>query len=207
MFDKYVLKRRGVYKGKKNITNVLPTLMQEFITIDKNVTLRDIFKMLYKYKNFFSVLFYQHSFKEYVDYALNTKKLKKQEYDKLNVYLSADIDKVKKGFDLYYIWYADGIKKRKSYAIDLCPLEEILDVPIVLGKGVFTDNRYSNPTEITYKSVDTQITLYDLFNCLFNEISFNGLPDEKKEMFNKLKRVVDNIGLKVKSSNIKVGGK
>lgn len=204
MFDTYVLKKNGLYKGKKNITEILPMYMQEFITIGKNVTLRDIFKMMSKHKKFFSVLFYQHYFEQYVEHALKTRKLKKQEYDKLNVYLSADIDKTEKGFDLYYIWYVDGMKKKKAYAIDLCPLEEIIDVPIVLGKGTFTDNRYSNPTEITYKSVDTQITVYDLFNCLLNEVSFNGLPDMKKKKFDELKETIGHV---IKSSDIKIGGK
>lgn len=207
MFDTYVLKKKGLYKGKKNVTDILPTLMQEYITIEKDVTFRDIFKMMYKHKRFFSILFYQHYFEQYVDFALKTKKLKKQEYDTLNVYLSADIDKTKKGFDLYYIWYVDGMEGKKPYAIDLCPLEEIIDVPIILGKGVFSDNRYSNPTEITYKYVDTQITVYDLFNCLLNELSFNGLPDKKKSMLDKLKKITNNIGSQIKSSNIKVGGK
>lgn len=190
MFDKYVLKKKGLYKGRKNVTDLLPILMQEFITVDKNVTIRDLCKMMYKHKNFFSLLFHQHYCGDYLDLILNTKKSKIKEYDILNVYLSADLDKDKKNLELYYIWYVDGIKDKTAYAIDLSPLKEIVDVPIVLGKGTLSDCRYSNPTEITYKQIDTAITLYDLINCLFNEISFNGLPKKKEEMFDKIQKIL-----------------
>ena len=190
MCDKYVLKKKGLYKGRKNVTGILPTLMQEFITVDKNVTIRDICKMMYRHKNFYSLLFFQHYCGDYIELILSTKKAKVQEYDILNVYLSANLDKNKRDLELYYLWNVDGIKNKTAYAIDLSPLAEIVDVPIVLGNGILSDCRYSNPIEMTHKQMKTSITLYDLINCLFNEISFNGLPKRKEEMFNKIQKIL-----------------
>ena len=62
----YIIKKNGLYHGDKNITKILPTCMQEFIKVDKDVTLRDIFKMLNKHKEFFSTLFFGHYCKEYI---------------------------------------------------------------------------------------------------------------------------------------------
>ena len=109
----YVLKKDGLYYGRDNITDIMPTKLQEFVKINKGVTLRDIFRMLNKNKKFFSILFKEHYCKEYIKLGLNIKSCGTNYFDTLRIYLSATIDESypnKNLTDLNYVCYVDGIK-------------------------------------------------------------------------------------------------
>lgn len=195
----YVLKKNGLYYGKDNITKQMPTKLQEFVKINKGVTLRDIFKMMNMNKKFFSELFKEHYCKEYIKYGLNIKSCGTNYFDVLRIYLSATMDTglSKDDIELNYIWYVDGIKDNQLYAIDLSHLSKIIDVPIIIGYGYFNDFVTGNKE---CKSVDSikisgQPTLYDILNCLLNEISFHGLPSHQAKFNKNLDRILKDNGI------------
>lgn len=199
----YVLKRDGLYYGRDNITDIMPTKLQEFVKINKGVTLRDIFKMLNKNKKFFSILFNEHYCKEYIKYGLKVKSCGTNYFDTLRIYLSATMDnsfpknKDSNNIDLNYIWYIDGIKDNNSYAIDLSHLSKIIDVPITIGSGYFNDFVTGNKDAKSIDSISilAQPTLYDILNCLLNEISFHGLPSHQEKFNEKLNKILQDNGI------------
>lgn len=196
----YVLKKDGLYYGRDNITDIMPTKLQEFVKINKGVTLRDIFRMLNKNKKFFSILFKEHYCKEYIKLGLNIKSCGTNYFDTLIIYLSATIDESypnKNLTDLNYVWYVDGIKDKQAYAIDLSHLSKLIDVPITIGEGCLTNFLdCSDDKSISSIKLSSQPTLYDVLNCLLNEISFHGLPKQQKEFNKKLDKIMSENNIK-----------
>lgn len=203
----YIIKKNGLYHGDKNITKVLPTCMQEFVKIDKDVTLRDIFKMLNKHKEFFSTLFFGHYCKEYIEYALKIRKNQKQSFSKLIIHISSTLDhsyKKKNLYDVSYVFYTDGIKGKVIYAIDLSDLKDIIDTPITITDGQFTDMLTADDGKaVDSIKISSEPTLYEFLNSILNEISFHGLPGDNKKMKDTLDSYMDELGMQ-KSKDVEV---
>lgn len=70
-----------------------------------------------------------------------------------------------------------------NYAIELCPMNELVDLPVVAKEDVKVQN----------KSLKLKYTLLEILDAIYWEISFFGGPDEADEMKNQLAEQVQEI--------------
>lgn len=79
----------------------------------------------------------------------------------------------------------------ETYSISMTPLNELLDVPVVFGRGTvttFIDKEYQN-----YSDNETSITMFNTINGILDDITFHGSEEGKKEVLENIKNVMDEI--------------
>lgn len=203
----YVLKKNGLFCGRADLSKALPMFLNEYVTIKKGVTLRVLFDLMSintKSKKIFNIIFNDVLCAEYLKYYTKIESCGKKYYDNISISPAVDID-----FDennsgiINHGLCVDGVKNDTKYAIDLDHLSKIIDVPIKLESGLLTDMRNNSDKNIDSSHITIEsIRLYDLLYAVLNEISFNGLPNQKDKMLKKLKRISEKAGIVIKSDKI-----
>lgn len=162
MTEELKLTKKGLIKGKKNVTQYIYSYMNERFKIEKGVTIRKL--MEFSDDEIIDYLFHHQWFKDYKEY-IKDKKMK-QFYDYILIdYTDNDYDII-------------GVKENNRYAVDTENIVEYCDTEIRLGKRIIKN----------IKENMKDIMLFDLYNALMQEISYHGSPENTEKFHEKLKK-------------------
>ena len=104
-----------------------------------------------------------------------------------------------------------GISNKEdiTYALDFVSLNNIKDYTIKLNNNFYYSDyakilKGENEKEYVKKYLgDKSFTLFEIFECIFNEISFHGGPQDKKEMLEELQDEVEELKYDFSEDSIK----
>lgn len=104
-----------------------------------------------------------------------------------------DLEEQEKPFRQYQEYYfhasllSDDVEDDITYAMDFVSIEDILDVPIILGKHFYQYSQQKRINETKTEdtidintSYELSITLFEIINAVLTEITFHGLDEEKE---------------------------
>ena len=187
MQDVFVLKKSGLFYGKQNITEIMPTMLDKQIKLVGKVTLRDIFKLLKVNENFFNLLYCTYNFVSYLEEALTLKRAKPK-LKALGICTNVNVDIAGKEYstNMYIDAYA-LTKRHERMTLTRMPIQEILDVPIVYEPGMIIVNNDF------YKYYPEIFRLDSMLRGIFSEISFYGTSKEKEEKRAEIFKIKDEV--------------
>lgn len=162
--------------------------LQDIILFENGVTFGDFLKLIFrdwmKYDLVFSSSIGQASLQDFVN-EFNKESDLPVGLETAIVYIGYDPIWVSSG-DVDLTYYLDGgnllasiivPEEQKAYPLHSFPLNRIKDLPIIIDhttKVIFEDNK----NELS-KLYFQDITVYDLLNCIFYGMSFNGTPEQR----------------------------
>ena len=101
--------------------------------------------------------------------------------------VSWSCDQYEEGLSIYPSLNGVSSKDNLSYSLDFVSLNNIKYLIVKLNKKVELFNYNKKKKEINTQNLgDKEFTLFELYHCIFNEISFNGGPQDKKERWSEL---------------------
>lgn len=183
--DILCMKKNGklILNKKRNISDISLSYLHNYLQLDKNITLRDIFKFINKNKIFYFIYCFCYC-KEYVEAGLKAKKKNTKEYDTLNITYSCNISSYEQN-SFYDCWEFYGTKNKTKYSLSLAPIEDLIDIPIVISKeGILTIE--SKNKQDTIIKISKDITFENFLYAIFYELSFHGNSKDKQKFSNKL---------------------
>lgn len=208
-----IIKKGGILfdkEEKKVITNTV-TCLFDLCILDKDIVLSDIFSLLRK-----EMYMYKIIIGNWVDEIVNEglhatpAKSKCQDIEYLELYWMLE-KQTYKGIDtletlnfpgFHGAGYADKKGERQSWAIEMSPIAEIINKPLILRDKLEIyhsdlDNMGNMPKSQVFE--DARYTLGQILYGIIWELSFCGSPKDRDELADNLKTTVDDI----KSGNAK----
>jgi len=185
--------KRGGYI-EKDATNFAHTLLFETCSIDEGVTLRDIFKLVNSNMSTLESVINNYC-KEYVEVGLEAPFHKDEKLTSLELFWHIDLVDSSRLIGNTIPWFhglsTEANGRVGQYALDLCSVDKIVDLPIKLStKFALVPDDYSK-TPIEYGEAD--FSLGQILYGIFYELSFHGSPRQQKEFEDELSKRVAQI--------------
>ena len=213
-------KEKWVIVENRDVTSRPELFLLEECSVEDGATCRSLLKLIDNINNyeFFSPLLTNGPWlKDFVDEGLNSpKESGEKEFSAINLKWIAEVrddyvNKSKASMDEYIDVY--GTIGEESYAIDLTPMNKMIDAKIVLNKKMdIADERdekreahlnwYRSLPEkakerenpyIILVSVEKEFTLLDIIRGFFWEVSFHGGPEGRDKRAEELSQIIIRI--------------
>jgi hypothetical protein len=177
-------------------------LNKELECIEEGVTLRDVFSLMEPNKEFYSILFDDCFFNDFLE-AVTTKKASRPsdlEYLKVSRDVTVVSTLGSNEVEIGNMASFDGIgydeqdcTKLTRYALDLSEVEDLADVPIKLDLSL-------NFLVGSNHHGDAVFSLYDFLLAIIWELSFVGKPGSQQELRDSITKQIEDI----KSGNVEL---
>jgi hypothetical protein len=171
----------------------------EYICLDKNISLRDFFLLINKHIEYFSVISAFSFLQELVQEALSEPKdlckeinfleLKRvaylqgedclKEYDGFLLHVEEQEEHLYKTFDFC------GVGPEENYGLELLPLSSFITLPLFINE--FVEIQKNEKTVFTYNE---KFTLCELINGIVEEIAYAGAEEDKNLLREKIQSAV-----------------
>lgn len=208
----------GIYQPVEK--ELVPAYLTEYVDLEHRPTLRDVLKAV-RDNPVLSLIFRRIAFiEDHIDDEyiktddgvdlLHVTQIASYHYSEKTPYINFDAmdkdgpneqgfyplnmdyeDKEYSSMSMYVDLHATKTGDDETYSISMTPLCELLDVPIVFGKGTMVS--YIDHQMTHHVCDDTEITMFDAINAILDDITFHGDEDHKQEVLGDLQETMDKI--------------
>jgi len=184
-----------------DITDELPMSLYDKCILDENLTLKDIILLCKKHEDLFKIIQRKNFFNDYIDYLLE-EDCEEEEFDdtlevrgcEINFTLDLDLvaNKDTSTYSYYHFDFYGIDTKEPDMEIGIGVIghnvRKYVNLPIRLKEHMYlTDSSKDIKFETNKEYRAPEITLGEIINTIFYEISFYGGPAKAKDFFNELR--------------------
>lgn len=171
--------------------------INESVCLEKNVTLKDLFRLINSDVEYFSIITSCPVLSEMMEEGLSEEEADNEfcEISFLELqrvcYLEEEDADLKKYLSSHMEF--SGVNNEEKYAVELLPLSLLSKFPLFLNEEVslFYYNNKTQEQETMYNYFQ-KFTLQELVNGIIEELSFSG-PEQKVEIMEKIKNSIDQL--------------
>lgn len=162
----------------------------EYLCLDKNITLRDLFLLMNKHMEYFSVISAYSFLRELIQEALMEPEELSEDINFLELRRVAVMDKDDECSDnqedyLFKTFEFSGIGPDDKFGLELFPLNSIITLPLFLNEKVEIQQ-----DEKTIFKYNEKFTLYDVINGILEELAYAGTEEDREALRTKIKAAI-----------------
>ncbi len=162
----------------------------EYLCLDKNITLRDLFLLMNKHMEYFSVISAYSFLRELIQEALMEPEELTEDINFLELRRVAVIDNDDECLEeqnnyLFKNFEFSGVGPNDRFGLELLPLSSIITLPLFFNEKV--EIQQDEKTVFTYYE---KFTLYDVINGILEELAYAGTEEDREILRTKIKAAI-----------------